>query len=97
MFSGKNLYFFVIYFTIQVFTILRTAAQSACQKAVITNIVVIKTVHIQTYAAQNTVFPVDSGLTISVQNAPTYYDLTTTYTVRSIRYCISRAVAQDTI
>lgn len=41
--------------------------------------VVLKTVHIQTAVLYNTTIPVDSGLTLTVDNAPANIDLITTY------------------
>ena len=41
--------------------------------------VVLKTVHIQTTVMQNTTLPVASGLTLTVDTAPTNVDLITSY------------------
>ena len=41
--------------------------------------VILKTIHIQTSILCNTTIPVDSDLTLTVENAPTHVDLITTY------------------
>lgn len=56
---------------------------SSCPGTGINDIVVLKTIHIQTSIAQNGTFVVDNSLTVSVENAPTNLDLTTTYISQS--------------
>lgn len=84
MFDGSKLRHVFSFLFLHVLPGIYAAAQYACNGAAIVDIVVLKTIHIQTYITYNTTFPVDEGLTISVQNAPTNYDLTTTYTLQSM-------------
>lgn len=41
--------------------------------------VILKTIHIKTSILYNTTIPIDSDLTLTVENAPTHVDLITTY------------------
>jgi hypothetical protein len=41
--------------------------------------VVLKTIRVQTTILHNTTIPLDPGLTLTVDNAPTHVDLITTY------------------
>lgn len=57
------------------------AAREPCSSSTVDRktTVVLKTVHIQTTILSNTTIPVDSGLTLTVDNAPAKIDLITSY------------------
>ena len=55
-------------------------ARQACNpQIVVTKVVYVIPILINTYVAQNTSFAVNSDLTITVNNAPTSFDAVTTY------------------
>ena len=65
-----------------------SAAQDACiyrsEAMVVHSVVVVKqTIHIITSVPHDTIFPVNTDLTITVDNAPTSLDILTTYFSRS--------------
>lgn len=84
MTNGSKLRSFLFTFLFNLFTAHFAVAQLGCRKTPGLELVVLKTIHIQTYVIHNTTFPVDGALTISVPNAPTNFELITTYTSRSI-------------
>lgn len=57
------------------------AAPEPCSSSIAdqTPTVVLKTIHVQTSVIYNTTIPIDSDLTLTVENAPTQVDLITTY------------------
>ena len=57
------------------------AAREPCSSSIANQkpTVILKTIHIQTSILCNTTIPIDSDLTLTVDNAPTHVDLITTY------------------